>query len=50
MGVYTGNGMTIEMTAKWNATDTTHLVGGIQELPLEVGEWTHWLKCPYIKY
>jgi len=50
VGVYAGNGMTIESTCKWNVADTTHLVGGIQELPLEVGEWTHWLKCPYIKY
>ncbi len=50
VGVYAGNGMAIEVTCKWNATDTTHLVGGIQELPLEDGEWTHWLKCPYIKY
>ena len=45
-----GGGRVIDMSLRWHVKDTTHLIGGIQENPLEYGGWTHWLKCPYIKY
>ena len=50
VGVYIGDGQVIDVACVTHATDITHLVGGIQQLPIEATAWTHWLEYPGIDY
>lgn len=50
VGVYIGDGQVIDVACVTHATDITHLVGGIQQLPIEATAWTHWLEYPEIDY
>ena len=50
VGVYIGDGQVIDVACIIHATDITHHVGGIQQLPIEATAWTHWLEYPGIDY
>ena len=50
VGVYIGDGQVIDVACIIHATDITHHVGGIQQLPVEATHWTHWLEYPGIDY
>lgn len=50
VGVYIGDGQVIEVTCISHKTDITHLVGGIEQHPIEAVGWTHWLEYPGIDY
>ena len=50
VGVYIGDGQVIEVTCISHKIDITHLVGGIEQHPIEAVAWTHWLEYPGIDY